>query len=506
MSICNNGLVQSDFSATNLSATKQLHAQRLTACLAEIGTLNVVNELILPGGIEITSDNPPIIQLTGDIGIAIADTNGNINLPGAGGILTTATGPNTMRVADRRNLSPYVVGPDPIDSEYQSIQAAMDQAVADGVTAANPGAILIKNSIYTENLIVPNGVRLIGLANQFNAPTINGTILVNAVAGGIYGFSNLLITSDQPITFDYVHAAVGPIPFLFIEGVTVDNTFGGGGFAVRTSGFGAAFIFRSRFNADGAAGVAYDSQTVDNRQEFFYCNFNSNGGRSLRVGIIGATSDVNFIECEFNNGIVEFLDFDGSASSLRECIFGGPVNIISPSLSIFHVERCSFSDLVTVATPGIGQVQLSFFACLFDNNGGLSVTNNNLNTQISLASCEFDQTALVFDGSQYILTVSNTTITPSIGSAIAVTINATNLRYNEWANNNIINSQAASEAISIADAATSATTFLSNNTFSTFLAQAGGNAVVSPAAVNSANNTLIGYTTYSVAPTALVSI
>jgi len=108
----------------------------LTACTSDIGDLNVnvanvLDELILPGGIVINNNTPLLLQVTGDVGVATPDVNGNLNLPGAGGILTTATGPNTMRVADRRNLSAYVVGPDPIDSEYQSIQTAMDQAVAD---------------------------------------------------------------------------------------------------------------------------------------------------------------------------------------------------------------------------------------------------------------------------------------------------------------------------------------------------------------------------------------
>ncbi len=70
------------------------------------------------------------------MGPPATSVNQTMNIPGFGGIQTSGGSP-IFNITDLRNLSPYVVGTNPGDSEYTSVQAAVDQAVADGVSSTN---------------------------------------------------------------------------------------------------------------------------------------------------------------------------------------------------------------------------------------------------------------------------------------------------------------------------------------------------------------------------------
>jgi hypothetical protein len=110
-------------------------------------------------------------------------------------------------------------------------------------------------------------------------------------------------------------------------------------------------------------------------------------------------------------------------------------------------------------------------------------------------------------GTNYSINASNNTILPTIGVTNAVVNNITGMRYNGWSNNTIINGQGGNACLLITDAATCGTTYLTGNTLSKpHLFVIGGDAVTSAAAVNSINNSLIGYTTYSLVPTALLTL
>jgi len=74
-----------------------------------------------------------IQTLTGDVGPAQFPNFGNINIFGANGIETEGSaGLSTLLVKNLRDVSEYVVAPIPGDAGYSSIQAAINQAVADG--------------------------------------------------------------------------------------------------------------------------------------------------------------------------------------------------------------------------------------------------------------------------------------------------------------------------------------------------------------------------------------
>lgn len=454
-----------------------------TVCKLCVSDLVVSNTITIPGG------DSFLLQVTGDVGIAVPDTTGNLNLPGAGGILTTATGPNTMRVADRRNLSPYVVGPDPIDSEYQSIQAAMDQAVLDGATNANPAAIMIKNSNYVENLVIPPGVRLMGLDNLLRAPQITGTVTITAVANlDFYSFSNLLFSSAAAVTFDVVTGS-GVVGVIQMNYVFIENTGVGTGF--RNSGFNTLLINNSRFLAN--TGIACHITALDNVQDFFHCDFLSFGGESFRSE---NGPELRIVSCKFFSGIVNFVD--GGGSFIRDCEFlDGIVNFSDigvVGVSGYRVDNCHFQEGTTFTRTVSGGIQFSH--CVWSRTGSLSVTTLFNNSFIHLSACSFYNVPLTFAGDGYNIICANNYIQPDLVTSFGVNITATNLNYNEWANNNMVNgsSGAADSCMQITDTVSCTATYLTNNSLSTrFGAASAGAAVTNITPINSGGNFIIGW-------------
>ena len=66
------------------------------------------------------------------------------------------------------SLSPFIVGP--TNSDFSTIQAAINQAVTDGASPTNQFNIYIKpqSGGYTENLTLPTGVNLMGMDENYN--------------------------------------------------------------------------------------------------------------------------------------------------------------------------------------------------------------------------------------------------------------------------------------------------------------------------------------------------
>jgi len=105
------------------------------------------------------------LRVNGNVG-TVQYVNGEISLLGRGGIQNTALTTTVMDNADYRNYTPYVVGTqgptltgdDP--SEFATIQAAINQAVADGATNAAKRFVFIKPGTYVEDLSLTPAVTL----------------------------------------------------------------------------------------------------------------------------------------------------------------------------------------------------------------------------------------------------------------------------------------------------------------------------------------------------------
>ena len=92
------------------------------------------------------------------------------------------------------SLTPYIVGSD-ANSEYNTIQAAITQAVADGATNNNQKNIYIKPGTYTEDLTIAGGINLIGFGGDV---LLTGTPVIvagNHTISGNWNAYNLTLNS-----------------------------------------------------------------------------------------------------------------------------------------------------------------------------------------------------------------------------------------------------------------------------------------------------------------------
>jgi hypothetical protein len=131
-------------------------------------------------GLQTTADGTNVIEIFGD--------NSNSAAPFTqrrSGLLTTVDTANRVTVQNQRDITSYVVGdPTIYNTQFATIQQAVDQAVADGVdVSANPrreAQIIIKPGTYAGNVIIPrHGISLIALSSGSTKDvTISGTLFI----------------------------------------------------------------------------------------------------------------------------------------------------------------------------------------------------------------------------------------------------------------------------------------------------------------------------------------
>jgi len=162
--------------------------------------------------LQTTADNANIIEIFGN----------NANAPGPftqrlSGLLTTVDSANRVTIRNQRDVTSYVVGdPTIYDSQFPTIQSAIDQAVADGVdvnaTPSRQAQILVKPGDYPDNILLSNhGISIIGLTDgRDRIVRIQGTLtilpldssgktLINiknlTFEGGVSGTPSIIVSS-----------------------------------------------------------------------------------------------------------------------------------------------------------------------------------------------------------------------------------------------------------------------------------------------------------------------
>lgn len=146
--------------------------EKLTACsvharTAEVGQL-VANSIVSPNGSNLAGASS---ILTDDNKTAVPNNQGALSFMGVGGIITSTPLPNTIQIADLRNLTPYVVGTNPTDSEYTSIQDAINAA-----SAAGGGLVLVKRGSYSGFTLTNLGVVVKGVERDAVQITTASTV------------------------------------------------------------------------------------------------------------------------------------------------------------------------------------------------------------------------------------------------------------------------------------------------------------------------------------------
>ena len=134
------------------------------------------------------NDNTPILDVMLDDGSTVSpDNTGLIDIMGLGGNFTLSNGgiPNTVQITDKRNITPFVVGLNPLEAEYTDIQTAISAVISQGGT----GMILVQAGTYTNGFSLNvQGITIRGI--DPNAVIISGPCQMYAGEVANIQFSN----------------------------------------------------------------------------------------------------------------------------------------------------------------------------------------------------------------------------------------------------------------------------------------------------------------------------
>lgn len=164
--------------------------------------------------------------------------------------------PGPTNSTNRFGSSSYIVGT-PANGlgngvNFTSIQAAINQAVADGYGVANPVDIVIRAGVYTEDITINDGgIALVGASggsyNLLSQQTfIQGTITLNVTGSNQFSLSNILVSGQTGPSLsitgapDPVRMSATNCSFINQNGfsaISMTNTSGTLGFAIFTSCF-----------------------------------------------------------------------------------------------------------------------------------------------------------------------------------------------------------------------------------------------------------------------------
>ena len=151
-----------------------------------------------------------LTQLTGSNAIPVVPVAGNISFQMNSGLSLTSGGPGLLIGTNLRDLSAFVVSRVPGESEYSSIQAAIDAAAPTG------GLVIIQPGQYFEDLTLRDGVSLLGLIEPLD---VNNAQRVG-VFGSVTCAGGSVFTSVENIFF----SAIAATP-TFSEGLSVNLNF-----------------------------------------------------------------------------------------------------------------------------------------------------------------------------------------------------------------------------------------------------------------------------------------
>lgn len=230
---------------------------------------------------------------------------------------------------------------------FTSIQAAVNQAVADGYGTANPVDIIIRAGVYTEDVtITDGGISLVGASAGTNniltqQTFIQGTITLTVTASNQFSLSNLLVTGQA-------------------GGALVVN---GGGFPLRMSAFNCSFL--SQNVAAPAVSISVASGTfgsaiflncfINSIAEAYFCDsrtigvfFGTNLQGQTNMVTLDGTARIQLLGCtgDASGGFgVQFLN---GANQVAACRYSG----ITASDSIIdmtpggaaNIEHCNFTS------------------------------------------------------------------------------------------------------------------------------------------------------------------
>lgn len=371
-------------------------------------------------------------SLTPDVGAPVTAVDGTIPVLGykADTVPTLQTyndGAGNFRIADQTWYTQYVV--DPSDTPglmgtFDTIQAALDQAVADGMDNLDFRTIYIRAGTYTENLVIPGGAILVGenlslpsggVATPFGGiTTINGNHTF-AATNAFCGFNNLNFTASSGDIFSLGAATTTLLYFnncvLFLgESATSIVNITADSFYCSFNGCTFGGSNQTAFNIGGGLNIS-------NCVFAQHVGISITGGltinNSIAIGpvVLGSGSNIGAIGSSFVAGGDANIDGteSGTSGSIIGCSFSGATIGVAISSGIgWQIQNSACSGLSnTTASP----------STILYNNTPLAVTGSNTygnSTQGNLIRSITTDVSLDIQPGMYYLGITDTSVARTV--------------------------------------------------------------------------------------------
>ncbi len=297
--------------------------------------------------------------LTPDQGAQVVPVAGNINVfgqkAGVVPVMETHNVAGNLTIEDRTWETQYVVDASTtvgLQGTYSTVQAAINQAVADGASISNQKMIYVRYGTYIEDLTIPSGIFLKGdaMVNQPGAIPLFTEIQGNHTFGdtNVFRTENIYWTNTDP-TADMFSAATVIV-------VTAVNS-------VFNNGTSTGYIFTLDFNYQSFTNCIFYAngfQPIFNftggQANFFNCVFPQSNG-------MNSAANLRFYNCITVGPIVNsngsVIAYDTSFNGNTNCITGNGSSILA-----YNCQFNSASDCVDYTG------QLSFANCFLTNGAG----------------------------------------------------------------------------------------------------------------------------------------
>ena len=292
----------------------------------------------------ITLDVSAIVDqsLTPDTGGAVSSSAGTIPTLGykAGTVPTIQTyndGAGNFRIADQTWFTQYVVDPSStagLKGTFQTVQAAITQAVSDGASLTNEKMVFIRHGTYTENLTIPPGIFLKG-EGLFYYPN---TTYYQTIVSGHHSMTGTNISRFDGINF-------------------INND----GSADLFSNSGATLFNCNRciFNNGASTGLIF-TLNLSNSQ-FYSCLMVPAGTATTSFSIAGS-SVASFTHCDFGEAVIHTgTDSSDCTLNLQDCLNVGVVNLGTAGSIITDYNSTFFTTTASITGSGGGNLYNSNF-------------------------------------------------------------------------------------------------------------------------------------------------
>lgn len=368
------------------------------------------------------------------------------------GILTTSLNANTIQIQNQRDITSYVVGdPSVYNTQFATIQQAVDQAVADGVdSTATPRReviIIVRPGEYPDDVTIPrHGIHIVNfttgntkdvlISGNFTFQTTDSPGKTQTYLQGLYFTGPLNIVTpvafNPKLTFSRclfegginVNPTLAAIELTLTECIVQTNPLTASGldlslnienntllqdisialansfvlqskvstFNVRQSSLCSSIAIRARNSTGGidlsvAGAVAYAAQQVE--LNLLNCEIDD-------CVAYGAFLPESIIDgCIVNSLTLGDPNYSNTDSFYQYCDIGGvPVEVIRP----FIISGCNFKKTVTLtmkANIGSRPQTIAVYNCIFDVVGNTATPTLKLNDYSNTFHASSPQTFII---------------------------------------------------------------------------------------------------------------